>query len=1030
MAIPAILQCGRLGNRGMQDMDTPPEIIPETWSALFRAAEKLARARSLDAVIEIVRGAARNITGAQGITFVKGEGGRCYYVAEDAIAPLWTGQNFKLSECVSGWVMINQQPAVIPNIYADPRVPHDAYRRTFVRSMAMVPIQAGARDAAIGAYWAQNDGPNPEAVELLGMLARYVSAAMSNVMLQDSFAILNRTATAVAAERDLERIVQTITDAGVELTGAEFGAFFYTVADDSGETYTLYSLSGAPRAAFAEFPMPRKTDLLAPTFAGEGVVRSDNIRTDPRYGRNAPHDGMPAGHLPVTSYLAVPVVSHGGTVHGGLFFGHQQEGRFTPEHENVLLGIAAHAATAIDNARLYRNAQDEIAARTIAEGDLRELNATLEQRIDERTQEIRSAFTRLEESERRFRILVEGVADYAIYMLDADGIITNWNAGAERIKGYSAEEILGRPMSTFYTQEDQDADLPARTLEIAAQTGKCETEGWRVRKGGVEFWASAIVDAIHDENGKLIGFAKITRDLTEKREVEEQLRQSQKMEAVGQLTGGIAHDFNNLLTIITGNIDMADRALDQADGGARARRAIGNAMKGAERAASLTQRLLAFSRRQPLSPKPLDLDRVVAGMSDLLKRSLGELVHLEIISSPGLWPVEADPNQIESALLNLAVNARDAMPEGGTLTIETGNAHLDSSYAAIRTEVPPGNYVVIAVSDTGTGMSRDTLARVFEPFFTTKEIGRGTGLGLSQVYGFVKQSGGHVNVYSEEGRGTTVKLYLPRFSGRLAAEDEDELARSEERSATGETILVVEDDAEVRTYSVETLRELGYHVLEAADGAAALRLLERPELGVDLLFTDVVMPGMSGKELSDAARTIRPALRVLYTSGYTRNAIIHGGRLDAGVALLPKPFTLKALSERVRDLLDSGSGRRVLLVEGDDAARLLALETLAGAGFQPEPAATAREALSKLRAARGRYDAIVIDGGTRDSDGESLLAQVRAEWSDLPAILATGSPAASGDGGRTVRIARPYSARTVMEGLSRFGFAPETPLPE
>jgi PAS domain S-box-containing protein len=867
------------------------------WPALFAAADRLGRARSIEDVVEIVRSAARDIVGADGITFVRCEGDECRYIAEDAIEPLWTGQSFNLSECISGWVMIHGQPAVIPDIFADDRIPHESYRQTFVKSLVMMPVMAGAARAAIGAYWSHEGNPDPAAVDLLRMLASLVGAAIGNVSLQNSFEILNRTAASVAAERDLDTIVQSITDAGVELTGAEFGAFFYNLIDDKGESYMLYTLSGVPREAFSSFPMPRNTQVFAPTFAGEGVVRSDNIRLDPRYGKNEPRHGMPEGHLPVTSYLAIPVVSAAGEVHGGLFFGHHREGQFTDEHEKVLLGIAGHAAIAIDNARLFQRSERELSARRAAEADLRasnrrfqaaveavegvvwtntpegkmegeqpgwssltgqseaeysgygwssrvhpddaqsaleaweqavadkspyvfehrlqrrdgawrnysiravpifdddnailqwvgvhtditehreaqaaltDLNATLEARIEQRTAEIRAAFEKLEESDRRFRILVDGVTDYAIYMLDLEGRITNWNAGAERIKGYTTSEILGRHLSTFYTEADRDAGLPDRILETARRLGKVEAEGLRVRKDGSEFWASVIIAAIHDDEGRHIGFAKITRDLTEKRAVEEQLRQSQKMEAVGQLTGGIAHDFNNLLTIITGNMDIASRALDSEDGAARAKRAMGNAMKGAERAAALTQRLLAFARRQPLSPKPLDLDKVVSGMSDLLNRSLGELVKLEIVTSPGLWPVEADPNQIENALINLAVNARDAMPGGGTLTIETANAHLDADYSSAHTEVPPGNYVVISVSDTGIGMPRENLARVFEPFFTTKEIGRGTGLGLSQVYGFVKQSGGHVNVYSEEGasRAASPKRTMSKLPGSKAA---------------------------------------------------------------------------------------------------------------------------------------------------------------------------------------------------------------------------------------------------------------------
>jgi PAS domain S-box-containing protein len=873
------------------------------WTPLFAAAERLANARSLGDVVEVVRPAARSIAGAQGITVVLGEGDECFYVAEDAIEPLWAGQRFPRSSCVSGWVMTHGKPAIIPDISADPRVPYHLYSATFVRSMVMTPVDTGSKPMAIGAYWAEVDAPDELSVEMLSQLARLVGAAIRNVSLQTSFEIVNRMGAAVAAEQNLDVVVQTITDAAVELTGAEFGAFFYNLVDQKGESYMLYSLSGVPREAFGNLSMPRNTAVFGPTFAGEGIVRSDNIRADPRYGHNAPHKGMPPGHLPVTSYLAVPVVSHSGEVQGGLFFGHHLAGRFTAEHEKIMAGVAGHASIAIDNARLHHKAQREIAARTVAEGELRQLNATLEQRIEQRTEQIRAAFRELEQSERRFGLLVQGVTDYAMCMLDATGTITNWNAGAERIKGYSAHEIVGRHFSCFYTEPDREAGMPARTLEVATTAGRFEAEGWRVRKDGTQFWANIIVDAIHDEQGRLIGFAKVTRDLTEKRAVEEQLRQAQKMEAVGQLTGGIAHDFNNLLTVINGNIELAERGLTNGGDPAKAVRAIANARQGAERAAALTQRLLAFSRRQPLSPKPLHLDRVVEGLSDLLKRALGELIQLKTVNAPHLWPVEADPNQIESALLNLAVNARDAMADGGTLTIETANAHLDSDYAAACGDVAPGNYVMVAVSDTGTGMAPPVLSRIFEPFFTTKEIGRGTGLGLSQVYGFVKQSGGHVEVLSEQGQGTTVKIYLPRFTGDAEGTQEDRVT-AHDLSASGQTILVVEDDDAVRAYSVETLRELGYRALEAADGHAALRLIEADGQSIDLLFTDVVMPGMSGKDLSERARALKPDLKILYTSGYTRDGFLRDGKLDPGIALLPKPFTLQDLASRLRDILD------------------------------------------------------------------------------------------------------------------------------
>lgn len=672
---------------------------------------------------------------------------------------------------------------------------------------------------------------------------------------------INRTGEAIASELDLEKVVQIVTDASVELTGAKFGAFFYNVIDSAGEKLLLYALSGARREDFEKFGMPRATAIFHPTFVGEGVVRSDNIRQDSRYGHSAPHHGMPEGHLPVTSYLAVPVQSRSGEVIGGLFLGHPEAGRFDERHELLITGVAAQAAIAIDNARLYQSAHQELADRRKAEMALRELNETLEDRV---------------------------------------------------------KSALG-----------------------------------------------------------------------EQQRAEEALRQAQKMEAVGQLTGGIAHDFNNLLTVVTGNVDMALRALAAANiQDPRTQRALENAMKGAERAASLTQRLLAFSRRQPLEPKPLDVDKLVGGMSDLLNRALGETVKLEIVTSPGLWKVEADPNQLESAILNLAVNARDAMPSGGDLVIESANARLDEEYCASHAEVAPGQYVVIAVTDMGDGMPRHIQERVFEPFFTTKEPGKGTGLGLSMVYGFVKQSGGHIKIYSEEGQGTTIKLYLPRLMHEAAREDQGKQVPALEASTASETILVVEDDEDVRAYTIECLRDLGYRILEAHDGPAALRILERCNEPPHLLFTDVVMPGMTGKELADAARVKHPDLKVLYTSGYTRNAIVHGGRLDAGVEMIPKPFSYAALASKIRDVLDAGRTGRVLVVEEEPTVRSLAMELLTGSGYSVEEAGTAQEALSKLRAAQGRYDVLFVAQQLRETTGEWLCGEIRKLHADLPVLIA------------------------------------------
>jgi signal transduction histidine kinase len=387
----------------------------------------------------------------------------------------------------------------------------------------------------------------------------------------------------------------------------------------------------------------------------------------------------------------------------------------------------------------------------------------------------------------------------------------------------------------------------------------------------------------------------------ERRDMAEQaLRQSQKMEAVGQLTGGVAHDFNNLLTIIIGNLGIAKRGVVEA----RAERALNNALVGAERAAQLTQRLLAFSRRQPLNPRVLDINKLIVAISDLLTRTLGENIELETISGAGLWNVEVDASEMESTLLNLALNARDAMPTGGKLTIETSNAYLDDEYCREHEGILPGQYILVAITDSGAGMSAETIDRAFEPFFTTKEAGKGTGLGLSQVYGFIKQSGGHVKIYSESGEGTTIKLYLPRREGNeLVISGDDDL--NSERGG-GETILIVEDDDGVRQYASEILRDLNYQIIEAKDSATALRLLDADKK-FDLLLTDVVLPGKNGRELANEVERRRPGTKIIFMTGYSRNAIVHHGRLDPGIELIPKPLTERVLARKIRQVLDRPS---------------------------------------------------------------------------------------------------------------------------
>ncbi len=409
--------------------------------------------------------------------------------------------------------------------------------------------------------------------------------------------------------------------------------------------------------------------------------------------------------------------------------------------------------------------------------------------------------------------------------------------------------------------------------------------------------AVASQQALAEANSMLIAEAQ------EREAAEAQLRQIQKMESIGQLTGGIAHDFNNMLAIVIGSLDMAKRRLT-AEVDVRVARSIDNAAEGAQRAAQLTARLLAFSRQQPLDPQPVDTNKLVGGMSELLRRTIGEAVRVETVLAGGLWRASIDAGQLESAILNLCVNARDAMPDGGKLTIETGNAHLDDAYAASHNEVTAGQYVMVSVTDTGTGMPPDVVNRAFDPFFTTKGVGKGTGLGLSQVFGFVKQSRGHVKIYSEPGEGTVIKMYLPRFYGAEGGASDYASATPTDlpRAQGEEIILVVEDEDRVRHMSVDSLRELGYTVVQAADAAQALSVLAiQPR--IDLLFTDIVMPDMNGRILADKAREQRPGLRVLYTTGYTRNAIVHNGMLDPGVAFLAKPFTLDQLAEKIRQVL-------------------------------------------------------------------------------------------------------------------------------
>ena len=492
------------------------------------------------------------------------------------------------------------------------------------------------------------------------------------------------------------------------------------------------------------------------------------------------------------------------------------------------------------------------------------------------------------ESEQRFRMLVEGVRDYAIYMLDVDGHITNWNSGAELIKGYSASEIVGQHFSRFYTEEDRARGEPKHALNTALSEGKYEREAWRVRKDGTLFWANVLIDPIYDENGEHVGFAKITRDATERKKAQEELEaarialaQSQKLQALGELTGGIAHDFNNLMTVIAGSTDFLLRGKKLSE--EKRRQYLQAIADTAGRASALTNQLLAFGRRQAIKPEVIDANVRLDAFADVLSRTLGSQIGIELELAPSVGHIEVDLAQFETALLNAALNARDAMPGGGKLIISTADIAHEGR-----------QFVRIGITDTGLGMPDRVIERAFEPFFTTKEVGKGTGLGLSQIHGFAAQAGGHAEIKSTEGEGTTVSLILPRSEKELTSAPEQVTATEFPK---GLCVLLVEDNPQVRAFAEDLLRDLGCDVMSAADGVEALRLLETQP--VDLVFSDVVMPEMSGVELARKIREVKADVPVLLATGYSDEIVKSG----AEFAVVPKPYRPQQLAEAIVTLL-------------------------------------------------------------------------------------------------------------------------------
>ncbi|MCO6407304.1 PAS domain-containing protein [Hoeflea alexandrii] len=675
----------------------------------------------------------------------------------------------------------------------------------------------------------------------------------------------------------------------------------------------------------------------------------------------------------------------------------------------------------------------------------------------------------LRASEEEFRSLSQSLLNH-IWTATPDGKIEWLNDRVLAYSGETADRLKGDGWASIVHPEDFPAAAAAWSHSV--ETGEVYQIEFRIRRhdgnyrwhvvratpvktetGEVRRWVGSNTDIEHAKLNEA-ALAELNATLEERiaerteelLQSQKALQQSQKMETIGKLTGGVAHDFNNLLQVVSGNLQLLAK---DVSGNEQAGTRVNNALAGVQRGAKLASQLLAFSRRQPLEPKVINVGRFVRGMDDLLRRSIGETVDIEVVVAEGLWNTSADPTQVENAILNMAINARDAMDGAGKLTIEAANARLDDTYTAGLEDVESGNYVLLAVTDTGAGMDEATLEQVFEPFFSTKPEGKGTGLGLSMVYGFVKQSGGHIKIYSEPGQGTTVKIYLPRA---LADEEQDIQAPAGPATGGTETILVVEDDEDVRATVVATLKDLGYSVLTARDAQGGLAVIESG-VPVDVLFTDVVMPGtLKSPEMAKLAKAINPDLVVLFTSGYTENSIVHGGKLDPGVELLSKPYTREALDGRIRHLIANQkqasqaaaapssaqatatpvgdaepaaatSGQRkfkVLLVEDEALIRINTADMLTDMGHDVIEAGTAAEALAAT--SEHEFDILVTDVGLPDMKGGELARKVQALKPGVGIVFATGeSQLPEGADAEAVLLTKPYSDESLKAALEKLG---------
>jgi PAS domain S-box-containing protein len=785
-----------------------------------------------------------------------------------------------------GTAAFTRQAVLVSDIATDPlwanfrdlALSHD------LRACWSTPILSRTDDVlgTFAMYHREPRGPAPRDLELISMITRtsamLIERKRADADLQeanDTLQTINRTGAVLAAELDLERVAQMVADAGVELTGAEFGAFFYKLLGGSGEARMQCRLSGARRSNLGQSQMPRRASEVEAAFEGRAVVRCADITADARYAQRPPLGGMLDGYPPARSYLGIPVTLRTGELLGGLFFSHREAARFTQRHEQLMAGVAAQAAVAIDNARLYQAA--------------RRAKETLEHRFTEVL------------AERKLLADIVETTDAFVQIVDLhfNWLGINFAAAAEFQRIFGIRPRVGDNMLELL------ADMPEHRVVLE--------QLWRRALGGEEFTEIAEFgdpdharhcyemkfNTLRDADGQLIGAYQFGYDVTERlrnqrrlAEAEDALRQSQKMEAVGQLVSGLAHDFNNLLGAVIGGLDLIRRRPDDPE---RVRRFAEAGLQAAERGSKLTGQLLAFSRSQRIELKPLIVCDVIENLRDMLARTLGPMIELEFALNPSPVPVLADATQVEMTILNLALNARDAMPAGGRLRIATALRNV-----ADDPDLKPGEYVELSVADTGTGMDQKTLQRAMDPFFTTKPVGKGTGLGLAQIYGSARQSGGTVRIDSELGKGTTVRVLLPRTDmvAREPAEGEPNRLNGQPQRAK---VLVVDDDPDLRGVLVSSFVELGYGVVEAADGSAALALLE--EERPDVLVVDFAMPGMNGAEVVKTARERHSDLPVVLISGYADSEVIDRA-VGVGAKVLRKPFRIEELVGALSDALN------------------------------------------------------------------------------------------------------------------------------